>query len=201
MSSDGTLVEDDHINLVPELIIRLLKGCSALQKVAVEITHSNYQMFLRRFLRQQCRLSNTENHFDTDVDFQSLPVRKRLLILYDLIHFRLDSSDVPNILKKLESDCLRVEPLGYDSKESSYWYFYGTRLYREDKPPGKKSAGNNKSIWQVICFTEEDWKNLTAKFQSSSDPKERKLYNILKKNFLPKLPKLFHERECLRRRK
>jgi len=121
---------------VPELIVRLLKGCDALQSVAKEITHSNYQMFLRRFLRQQCRLHQTENHFDTDIDFQSLPVRKRLHILHDLCHFRLDSADVQVILSNLEADSLRVEPLGYDAKNSGYWYFYGTRLYREDKATG-----------------------------------------------------------------
>lgn len=199
--SDGTLAEEDHIALVPELIVRLLKGCDALRSVAKEITHSNYQMFLRRYLRQQCRLHKTENHFDTDIDFQSLPVRKRLLILYDLCHFRLNSSDVQVILNNLEADSLRVEPLGYDSKNSGYWYFYGTRLYREDKPAGSVNSLKSQSVWQVICFSEEDWQNLAAKFKSSTNPKEKELYQILDENFLPKLPQLFRERERLRRRK
>lgn len=203
LSSDGTLVEDDdHITLVPELIVRLLKGCDGLRSVSNEITHSNYQMFLRRFLRQQCPLQNIENHFDTDIDFQSLPVRKRLLILYDLCHLRLNSSDVQVILNKLESDSLRIEPLGYDSKNSGYWYFYGTRLYREDRPAsGWNGSFKSNSIWQVICFTEEDWQNLAAKFKSSTNANERQLHQILDKNFLPKLPQLFRERERLRRRK
>ncbi|KAH8305198.1 hypothetical protein KR018_000548, partial [Drosophila ironensis] len=220
--SDGTS-DEDQVALVPELIVRLLRGCDALQTVAKEITHSNYQMFLRRFLRQKCRLHKTENHFDTDVDFQSLPVRKRLHILYDLCHFRLDSADVQVILSNLEADSLRVEPLGYDAKNSGYWYFYGTRLYREDKPGGASAASGsgssgaassssasgssrgaiarNGSVWQVICFTEEDWQNLAAKFKTSTHAKERELFQILDENFLPKLPQLFRERERLRRRK
>ncbi|KAH8242220.1 hypothetical protein KR026_008808, partial [Drosophila bipectinata] len=220
--SDGTS-DEDQVALVPELIVRLLKGCDALQSVAKEITHSNYQMFLRRFLRQQCRLHQTENHFDTDVDFQSLPVRKRLHILHDLCHFRLDSADVQVILSNLEADSLRVEPLGYDAKNSGYWYFYGTRLYREDKASGAAAsgsgsasgsgaaggaasasaggAGSKGTVWQVICFTEEDWQNLAAKFKTSTNAKERELFQILDENFLPKLPQLFRERERLRRRK
>lgn len=169
-------------------------------------------MFLRRFLRQQCRLHQTENHFDTDIDFQSLPVRKRLQILHDLCHFRLDSVDVQVILSNLEADSLRVEPLGYDAKNSGYWYFYGTRLYREDKAStstasgsgaggGSGALGSKDTIWQVICFSEEDWQNLAAKFKTSTNAKERELFQILDENFLPKLPQLFRERERLRRRK
>ena len=47
-------------------------------------------------------------------------------------------------VKGLDADSLRVEPLGFDAEGRTFWYFYGTRLYREEKPPQTDKA-NKKS--------------------------------------------------------
>lgn len=185
-------------------------------------------MFLRRLFRRKCKVRkkiiffqrfyinlfydyfqilqayNIENPFNEDTDFQSLSPRTKLKILHLLCDFRLDGAELNNI----KADCLRIEPLGFDEHGSTYWYFYGTRLYREDflsisekKKRRKLDPNASDTIWQVICFTEDDWKNLAAKLEKSTNRRARALYNILKVNFLPKIPSLFKEKERQRRRK
>lgn len=188
--TDGT----EEPSWLQELIVKLLSGCLPNN----EISTFNYQMFLRRLFRQKCQEYDQFNPFNTDVDFQLLPLRTKVDILHALCDFRLDAEDVLDRLKNLEADSLRVEPLGYDNKESAYWYFYGTRLYREDFN-SKNKKGN--SVWQVVCFTEEDWFQLAKKFKISASKAEKQLYKTLSENFLPELPRLFQEKEKLARKR
>lgn len=37
----------------------------------------------------------------------------------------LDSSDVEYKTSRIEPDSLRIKPLGFDSNDSIYWYFFG----------------------------------------------------------------------------
>lgn len=67
-------------------------------------------------------------------------------------------------------------------------------MYREDT-----KEGTDETVWQVICFTEQDWLNLSNKFKTSRQPEEKELYTILTENFLPKLRVLFNEQEKQRR--
>lgn len=138
-----------------------------------------------------------ENKFDKDIDFYSLPLRSKILILHLLCDIRLDSVDVGRISNKIVQESLRVDPLGTDSKGSTYWYFHGTRLYREDKV---KSENDESTVWQVICFTEEDWNKFTNTLNNRLK-NERALRYILETDFLPKLPLLFQKKERSRRQK
>lgn len=44
-------------------------------------------------------------------------------------HIGLDSADVETITNKLEADSLRIQPLGFDSNDSTYWYFFGMLIF------------------------------------------------------------------------
>lgn len=56
------------------------------------------------------------------------------------------------------------------------------------------------SVWQVICFTEDDWAKLTKTLNNRRE-NERALRHILETDFLPKLPLLFQKKERNRRQK
>ena len=51
----------------------------------------------------------------------------------------------------------------------------------------------------VVCYSEEDWENLTTQFANARNRGEKQLFRTLKDDFLPEIPRLFAEKEKLQR--
>lgn len=58
--ADNASIELANPRLIPDLIVSLLKGCDLVSKSWANITASNYQMFLRRVLRNKCEVSQRQ---------------------------------------------------------------------------------------------------------------------------------------------
>ena len=208
-------------SLVDRLVVKLLIGC--LPMYASKIHDGNYTLYLKQLLQSKQEEADEEgyqfdfeNPFETnDVeDFEDLTVADRVRVIHQLTELRLQCEDIYEKFKDLDPEGLRVEPLGIDSNNVIYWYFYGTRLYKEikaskKKRPKKKGKEDSDSDgveeaegrtagtpgWSLACSAESQWVELTNRLKKSKKKQDKELYETLAENFLPEISKMFSEKE------
>merc|ERR1712129_645199 len=107
----------------------------------LKLYFQDYSKYLKQLLqskKEDAEEDSTTYKFDNpfdekdDLSYEELALKDKVSVLNQLCEFRLEAADVAERVKNLDAASLRVEPLGVDSEGTTLWYFYGTRLYRED---------------------------------------------------------------------
>ncbi|KAK3602637.1 hypothetical protein CHS0354_034227 [Potamilus streckersoni] len=131
---EEALLVSKHVDspFLQDLLCRLMNGCYGRD----DICSYNCDLFLKDLVKYKWKHEGNEGESPlAGKSFNMLTSREKVEVLHSFCDSRLDAEDVMELLKGLEGENMRVEPLGKDGEGALYWYFYGSRLYKEDPEP------------------------------------------------------------------
>jgi len=170
--------------LLVEIIMKLLKGLRFKG-----VNRSNWKKYLSEFgdlLVVEYEIFD-ENPLKDGNNFWALPMKSKILIIQELCQCQMeDNEDIKTQLKSDEKgnnlDNYRVDPLGCDSNNYSYYYFEDSRLYRE------KLSSKGKPIndtWEMVCSQLDEWEDFCSNLAKSKYSEDRKFARMLTEDILP----------------
>ncbi|KRX73411.1 Cat eye syndrome critical region protein 2, partial [Trichinella sp. T6] len=183
-----------YSTLILDIMMKLMKGLNSRR----DVTMFDFNKVLHRIFSWGWEAAGYGcNPFGPDpslANFHDLPLYARIKIVYTLCELRLLKSDIESMFKDINSDCLRLLPLGEDRNGITYWYFYGTRLYGEYpdltvkiRPEKSKKRGRPKRKEERIKTNSQKTNNSNKRRRSKRN-KGQKLRRSLRHSTVAEQP-------------
>lgn len=109
-------------------------------------SHANWENYLRRIVDSNWvelehhpspfrvpLISQDGVELTKNLTFNELPLSDKIDLFYALCDYRLWCEDAAEAIKDYTLEELRLESIGKDSQGYEYWYFSGTRIFRENR--------------------------------------------------------------------
>jgi len=178
-----------YTELISEIFSKLLKGLMQPR------FSNNWQLAIRNEVEKQVSrlvyFDQFENRKKSPYDsietneqhqYSKLALLDRIYILKAACDWNLSKSKSiqTHIQEEISNDPdnLRSYPIAVLNENEYYWYFGENILYRETVS-GTFNGNRKKSTpskWEIVCQTKEEWEQLIAKYENSTDEDEEELF-------------------------
>lgn len=149
--------EQSEMHLLVKLAIALLKP-----HFNSKISPANWENYLGRLIDLNwVELENCPSPFHIPIispegieltknlSFNELPLSDKIDVFSALCDYRFWCDDAAELIKDYAVEELRIESVGKDSQGHEYWYFSGTRLFRENKDLSQDLIFRKKRIKEL----------------------------------------------------
>ncbi|OQV16967.1 hypothetical protein BV898_08972 [Hypsibius exemplaris] len=128
--------------------------------------------------------------------FQVLtPALKAEIMLVLLNSWMMGHLIKTNFIDNIEPDLLRVMPCGHDQRGNNFYYFFGTRLYKESNVKHDPLTGTGTFDWDLVAADPDAFQTVLAGLKKLGlTTRSKALINHLEHVILPGLPGQFEEK-------
>ncbi|KAF9579084.1 hypothetical protein BGW38_004814, partial [Lunasporangiospora selenospora] len=139
---EQAMVDPGSIGFLVDLQARMLRTLTQDKRVSFD----NWIKYIQKEF--EARLPDQNPWLEEDAyNYESFTLTTKLMILSNLCEWQLDDPERFRANVKAEEDVAvdwRVDPIGYDALDRTYWLFDDNRLFRENPLPKKNTASNKQ---------------------------------------------------------
>ncbi|KAG0051855.1 hypothetical protein BGZ83_003256 [Gryganskiella cystojenkinii] len=142
---EQALVDPSQMPFLIDLHARMLRQLTQEKRISFD----NWIPYAQKEFEKREDERNPWLDTDEASSFEDFSLATKLLILTNLCEWQLDDPERFRAKLKQEEEValdMRVEPIGYDAHERTYWFFDDNRVYRENPQPKKNTRKPKPSM-------------------------------------------------------